>query len=481
MSPASTESLQSGTPSSDYPLEKVSSYLLPSDDLEDSSCLRPVRAYSVGSRSDTGATGKGRYGKNRLEAVQETFRMRALSVGARNPRANKPTGNLFSPSSGIPGPVHGSSSSVSSVPLSSSWSGSTGRWPPPRGTTLSPATSGMSGHSHQNSDTIDSDLMELDFSHNRDKKGGRKRSLPGPTGAGLLTPTGPLMSSPANKISPCSKGISESPEMSPYMHMSVGVSSSAGPTTPSPYTTSAPISIQKKNSLESGSGVGGFAEPAGVSILTRMTGLDLKKLKNLDDEGAYLEMDFKNGSGSTPPRGNPLVVKPNDNVVPAHFSLNSIQEASPVSSLAPTPIPWTLGLSTPKPDTLHISTTPSTTTASTTLAISPGLSRIEESPEKQDPKKLLSHSHSQLSPNTLVSEKDGATSSTVTYATIEHLNPGPVKKSPVSSTPSSAGVPLHSNNLGGSCGKISKYPPVTSVPYSQIDFVKSAPEAMKNN
>jgi len=43
----------------------------------------------VGSRSDTTALGKLRYGKTRLEAVPETFRIRAMSVGSKQPR--KPT------------------------------------------------------------------------------------------------------------------------------------------------------------------------------------------------------------------------------------------------------------------------------------------------------------------------------------------------------------------------------------------------------
>ena len=74
MSPASSESVQSSGTDYPYQLEKVSSYLQ-SDDFEDGSiAMRPARAYSVGSRSDTSSTGKSRIGKNRLEAVQETFR-----------------------------------------------------------------------------------------------------------------------------------------------------------------------------------------------------------------------------------------------------------------------------------------------------------------------------------------------------------------------------------------------------------------------
>lgn len=57
MSPASSCSVTSGTPSTDmrfseYHLEKVSSYFTPSEEEETSSLDRPTRAYSVGSRPD---------------------------------------------------------------------------------------------------------------------------------------------------------------------------------------------------------------------------------------------------------------------------------------------------------------------------------------------------------------------------------------------------------------------------------------------
>lgn len=58
MSPSSSCSITSGTPSTDlrfseYHLEKVSSYFTPSEDDDNSSLERPIRAYSVGSRPDT--------------------------------------------------------------------------------------------------------------------------------------------------------------------------------------------------------------------------------------------------------------------------------------------------------------------------------------------------------------------------------------------------------------------------------------------
>lgn len=56
MSPSSSCSITSGTPSTDlrfseYPLEKVNSYLTPSE--EEETGERPTRCYSVGSKPDS--------------------------------------------------------------------------------------------------------------------------------------------------------------------------------------------------------------------------------------------------------------------------------------------------------------------------------------------------------------------------------------------------------------------------------------------
>lgn len=78
-------SVTSGTPSTDhrfteYSLDKVSSFLTPSEDTMSS---RPTRAYSVGSRPEP----TNRHRKNRLDiAQQETNRVRAFSVGSRSKR-----------------------------------------------------------------------------------------------------------------------------------------------------------------------------------------------------------------------------------------------------------------------------------------------------------------------------------------------------------------------------------------------------------
>ncbi|CAG7836505.1 unnamed protein product [Allacma fusca] len=299
MSPASSESIQSGTPSSDYQLEKVSSYFQ-SDDFDDGSiAMRPTRAYSVGSRSDTSATGKSRFGKNRLEAVQETFRTRAMSVGSKqpsrkmiNPSANTSSGLVSATGGNILSGI-GPSRSGSIAPLSSSWSGSTGRWLPPKflhpptGQNAPIITTAYPSIHHQAQDSGDSDLMELDFSHNKQKS--RKRSLPGPGGnLSSSSSTG----SGATKLSPCTRTVlgSDTPPSidTPDTPKSSFSANLSGNGIVPRYPTSAPISIQKNNKAFDCSGY----MDSGNSILTRMTGYDLKKLKELDDDGAYLPMDF---------------------------------------------------------------------------------------------------------------------------------------------------------------------------------------------
>lgn len=310
MSPASSESLQSGTPSSDFPLEKVSSYL--TDDFDDLSSMRPARAYSVGSRSDTSSMGKNRSGKNRLEAVQE-FRIRAMSVGSKTKRpfVHPNTAMFASPvSCGGKSPA---------PPLSSSWSGSTGRWPPnklPPGSAHhgqvpvgGPQNYIQPAHNHTGSDSNNSDLMELDFSHNKSKS--RKRSLPGPNGHHSNTPNGSIIgSSSITKVSPVPKallagvtgrdtppsrteGLMEPPK-STIMTTTNCLLNGVSPK----YPTSAPISIQKVKTPNEVVSFTNNSPGSSSSILTKMTGMDLKKLKELDDEGAYLDMDFSSSKPS---------------------------------------------------------------------------------------------------------------------------------------------------------------------------------------
>ncbi|KAK3911761.1 Insulin receptor substrate 1 [Frankliniella fusca] len=88
MSPSSSCSMTSGTPSTDlrfseYPLEKVNSYLTPSE--EEETGERPTRCYSVGSKPDS--LNK----KNRVDLVNQTdcSRVRAFSVGSRNAPGSK--------------------------------------------------------------------------------------------------------------------------------------------------------------------------------------------------------------------------------------------------------------------------------------------------------------------------------------------------------------------------------------------------------
>ncbi|XP_063985139.1 insulin receptor substrate 1-like isoform X2 [Diachasmimorpha longicaudata] len=131
-------SVTSGTPStdlrlSDYPLDKVSSFLTPSDDLS----LRPARAYSVGSRPEP----SNRHRKNRLDiALQESSRVRAFSVGSRSKRPE--LGRIATViTSRLPTSVENvnPNKSNSAPMLSSSW-----------------------GHNSVTSDRME-DLMEMDF------------------------------------------------------------------------------------------------------------------------------------------------------------------------------------------------------------------------------------------------------------------------------------------------------------------------------
>ena len=264
MSPASSESIQSGTPSSDFPLEKVSSYL--TDDFDDTISMRPTRDYSVGSRSDTSSVGKNRC-KNRLEAVQE-YRIRAMSVGSKAKRpSTNPTSSLFaSPSTLLSG------GKSPAPPLSSSWSGSTGRWPPNKFANPTTAHNQMPTQANyiqglQNyagSESNDSDLMELDFSHNKSKS--RKRSLPGPNGNQPNTPssTGSASSS-VTKISPAPKALlcgsgRDTPTKSDsgdYSKPNTAIVTTTncimnGASSVSKYATSAPISIQKVKATDMG-------------------------------------------------------------------------------------------------------------------------------------------------------------------------------------------------------------------------------------
>lgn len=171
MSPASSCSVTSGTPSTDmrfseYHLEKVSSYFTPSEEDETSSLDRPTRAYSVGSRPDTMKH------TNRLEIANQAdaSRVRAFSVGSRtvnklssralaydlymtrqHPMLTPPhhTGGHHL----TPTPTAGGKKSLSAPLLCNSWSG---------GGTL---RHHVHGSSHSSMEPMD-DLMEMDFTRN---------------------------------------------------------------------------------------------------------------------------------------------------------------------------------------------------------------------------------------------------------------------------------------------------------------------------
>ncbi|XP_026294593.1 serine-rich adhesin for platelets isoform X2 [Frankliniella occidentalis] len=167
MSPSSSCSITSGTPSTDlrfseYPLEKVNSYLTPSEEEEIGE--RPTRCYSVGSKPDS--LNK----KNRVDLVNQTdcSRVRAFSVGSRNAPGSKymsrPLGhdlhatrqsgghfNLISQQRQQQQQQTGSGKKSSSAPILSNSLSS------------SPMNRHILGGSHSSVDPLD-DLMEMDFS-----------------------------------------------------------------------------------------------------------------------------------------------------------------------------------------------------------------------------------------------------------------------------------------------------------------------------
>jgi len=273
------------------------SYL--TDDMNDDS-VRPLRAYSVGSRSDTSAINKIRLGKNRLEAVQENFRTRAMSVGSKNPR--RPGMNM-----GVPSMPIGMSPSGSRTmtPLSNSWSGSTGRWLPKFASSSSnsqnqpnPSPAGYTyNHSHNNSESADSDLMELDFSKNKTRN--RKRSLTNQVNNFITPPTPPNGLIPqSNKLSPIPKeafGTSLN-EISPGSDVSDSSKIAGSPVVDGPpsrnYASSAPISIQRNNSNANESFM--YSDTNSSQTLSTMlkSNNDLKQLNETEDDTAYLPMDF---------------------------------------------------------------------------------------------------------------------------------------------------------------------------------------------
>lgn len=150
MSPGSSCSFTSGTPSTDmkfseYHLDKVSSYFTPSEEDEISSTDRPPRTYSFGSQPDTVKS----KGKLDLTNAADSGRVRAFSVGSKwgRPRnLTKETHKLPSRSHVLPQGTKSSSAPL----LSSSWSGT-------------------SRHAQSLQDPM-ADLMEIDFTDNKKKK-----------------------------------------------------------------------------------------------------------------------------------------------------------------------------------------------------------------------------------------------------------------------------------------------------------------------
>ncbi|XP_063244069.1 uncharacterized protein LOC134543147 isoform X2 [Bacillus rossius redtenbacheri] len=186
MSPASSCSITSGTPSTDlrfseYHLEKVSSYFTPSEEDETSSLDRPIRAYSVGSRPDIKKLNRLDIG-NQVDAA----RVRAFSVGSRTGTGSKLTASRllshdlhsrYHTSSAGPTltppthhhhhlqstPTSYGKKSLSAPLLSNSWSGS---------------SNFRHAHTHSSHSSIEpmDDLMEMDFSHHRGTRSNKTSS-----------------------------------------------------------------------------------------------------------------------------------------------------------------------------------------------------------------------------------------------------------------------------------------------------------------
>lgn len=192
MSPSSSCSITSGTPSTDlrfseYPLEKVNSYLTPSEE-EEHSEQRPARCYSVGSKPESLIK------KNRIDFINQAdcSRVRAFSVGSRNAPGSKymsrplghdihatrhalQAGGHFTPPSQQRHQQGGGGKKSSSAPILSNPLSS------------SPMNRQILGGSHSSVEPMD-DLMEMDFSpsvsgssknnrnKNAGKSGGRSKS-----------------------------------------------------------------------------------------------------------------------------------------------------------------------------------------------------------------------------------------------------------------------------------------------------------------
>ncbi|GLH09075.1 Insulin receptor substrate 1 [Gryllus bimaculatus] len=288
MSPASSCSITSGTPSTDlrfseYHLEKVSSYFTPSEEDETSSLDRPIpRAYSVGSRPENMKR------PIRLESqgqvVDPVSRVRAFSVGSRAPLGGKSSalagrplvhdpvsGSRLLPSvmgATLTPPSHhilhsvmapsvsvASSKKSSSAPLlSNSWSGS--------------GTSSLRHGPHSSHSSVEpmDDLMEMDFtraSKSSGKNSSSKSAASRSKGDNTLPP---------HHSSPFSDKSAGTP--SGYMDMSSRSVGSSKPHTP----TCGPYLEMKPGLSEMVS-----ASPPGSNVMSRSP-------KSSIHSGPYLEM-----------------------------------------------------------------------------------------------------------------------------------------------------------------------------------------------
>lgn len=398
-----------------------------------------------------------------------------MSVGSKNPR--KPTALPNTSSNAV---LLSGSNKPGVGALSSSWSGSTGRWPMAKfASNQHYPTSQLTQYgptSHATSESADSDLMELDFSKNKNKI--RKRSHPGPTSSLNSTPSS-TGSSTMQKLSPIPKGVLLTNYLS---EISSPVTESSSDIYKSPifgveattvnrnYTSSAPISIIGPSPSRNSDPSYACHDPSNSqSILTQLTGTDLKKLKKLDDDGAYLDMDFS----------KPSVKIEEDfskNNLPNPKPTNTIKETEGVS---PSTTKFCLNLSStvvtalnsPQSDNKHpvlcngdmshplVTKPPAVCSSSFSdhlVTSLPGLTRIEESPEKQEHSKTSSGSITPQSPTKCaplakpeVAEVDGQ----ITYASIDHLPP-------VCRPTNGLGLPVSSSiSKTNSCGNVASAAP----------------------
>nr|CAD7431788.1 unnamed protein product [Timema monikensis] len=310
MSPGSSCSITSGTPSTDlrfseYHLEKVSSYFTPSEEEETSSLDRPIRAYSVGSRPDH----MKKVARPEIVNQTDAARVRAFSVGSRSKLSSRLLSHDGHTARQHPGPAltpptphhlhssSGGSKSLSAPLLSHSWSGSSGLRHTP------------GGSNHSSCEPMD-DLMELDFSHHnhhhhrgntpRTNKQNSSSSIKTPFRSSALPPPGPQGAN-HDRLSVPHSSAKIPVTAGPYVEMKASLSGDLHATSPPKFRSA---NVSPKTSLITGPyvemkpGVGG--EPTSSNILPLLTSPQSSSL-------AESEIKLQNvpiSTSSSPPKRN---------------------------------------------------------------------------------------------------------------------------------------------------------------------------------